>query len=111
MTDDTYNPPTNMISPRDNPLNYRRVQPIGKRKVFGHIHYSDRPHEWGEIEIDDYPPSPEGKKLRNLRVQLGIGLREACRVLGLSAVELGYVERGGAVVDWAAAAKLLRGEP
>ena len=103
-----------MIIPRDNPLNYRRVEPIGKRKIFAHIHHADRPHEWGEIEIDDYPPSPEGKKLRDLRVQLGIGLREASRLLGLTAVQLSSVERGGAVLDWTEAAKVLRnsrGEP
>lgn len=89
-------------------LNYRAVQPIGKRKAFGHVHYADKPHEWGEIEIDDYPPSPEGEKLRGLRLRLGMGLREAAHALGLTAVQLSNVERGGAVVDWAEAANALR---
>lgn len=67
------------------------VTPIGKRTMVT-FH--------GDYEVDAFPPSPRGRALRDLRVELGQGLRETARALGLSAVQLSDLERGRATTDW-----------
>lgn len=79
------------------------VEPIGKC-VAVTLH--------GDFEMDQYPPSPRGVALRRLRVGLELGLREASRKLGISAVNLSRLEMGKATCDWKSARELLlRGEP
>lgn len=89
------------------------VEPIGKRTTFAHVNRGDQPHYFGFIEIDAYPPHPRGTALRDLRVAAGVGLREASKRLGLSAVDLSGVEMGSKTFTdeamWGAAEALLRG--
>lgn len=75
--------------------NLRRVDPIGKAKVFGHAITAGH-CAWGEFEIDDYPEDArrEGDRFREARVALRLGLRAASGRLGITVVELCAVERG-----------------
>jgi hypothetical protein len=68
-------------------LHTRAVLPVGKE---AHTHLCTG----REIEMDKYPESPTGDLMRDLRVTLGIGLRDAARLLGLQAVELSGLEMG-----------------
>lgn len=90
---------------------YRLVPPCGMKSSIGHANTgpdSSR-HAWGEIQIPDYPPSPRGRALKNLRTRLGLTLREASRRLGLRVVEYSRLEYGAAVVDnWDEAERILR---
>jgi hypothetical protein len=88
----------------------RKVEPIGTRTVYGHQNRGDQPHVWGPIDLPEYPPSPNGARLRARRVELDLSLREAARVLGFSAVELNGLERGShATDDWDALLAALEG--
>lgn len=91
-------------------IGYQPVAPIGKRKVWGHQNMGDQPHVWGEIEIDDYPESAEGRALSDFRRTRRIGLREASAKLGVSAVHLSNLERGAAVCNWEIVRGLLAAE-
>lgn len=73
------------------PLVLTPVAPIGKR-IMATFH--------GRYEVDDYPPSPRGRAVRDLRVELGLGLRDTAMALGLTAVQLSDLERGRATTDW-----------
>ena len=68
-----------------------KVNPIGEHNgtaiVGGHLR---------EVPLPTYPPSPDGKRLREKRIAVGLSLREAAIVLGLSAVDLSMLERGAA---------------
>lgn len=68
-----------------------KVNPIGEHNgtafIGGHLR---------EVPLPTYPPSPDGKRLRNRRVALGLSLREAAIALGVRAVELSELERGAA---------------
>lgn len=90
-------------------IGYRPVEPVGKRTAFGHQNMGDRPHVWGEIELDAYPESKEGRALRDFRTARQIGLREASAKLGISAVHLSNLERGAATCDWETVRTLLCG--
>ncbi len=57
-----------------------------------------------------YPQSEPAMKLRELRCRLGIPLRGAACIVGLSAVRYGELERGQWDTDWNLAEQLLRGE-
>lgn len=76
-----------------------KVKPTGTRKAFGHIHYTSRPHEWGEFEMPTYPPSPMGERLRDERQRRDFGLRETARALGLRAEQVSGLEHGRYTVD------------
>jgi hypothetical protein len=91
-------------------IGYQPVAPIGKRKVFGHQNMGDKPHVWGEFEIDDFPSSPEGRALRDFCIARDIGLRKASALLGISAVHLSNLHRGAATCNWEFVRKLLEGE-
>lgn len=90
---------------------YRLVHPCGMKSSVGHANTgpdSSR-HHWAEIQIPDYPPSPRGRALKNLRTRLGLSLREAARRFDLRVVEYSRLEYGAAVVDdWDEAERLLR---
>lgn len=64
----------------------------------------------GARAIPSYPPSPRGARLRDLRLSLRMGLREAAARLGLSTIEYSRLEYGAAVCDWKAAERSLRDE-
>ncbi len=84
------------------------VDAIGRETARGFGRRSDGTpiYEW---EIDIFPPSPNGKKLRDLRKELDIGLREAAKALGISATELSSLERGGATCgEWEELFQVLR---
>jgi hypothetical protein len=61
-----------------------------------------------EIEVLDYPPSPDGERLRALRQSLDLSLRDACQRLGLRPSELSSLEHGRATTDWAEVERRLR---
>ncbi len=56
-----------------------------------------------------YPPSWGTWKLRNLRVSLGLSLRDAAMLLGIEPVEVSDLECGKASTDWRIVEALLRG--
>lgn len=91
-------------------IGYQPVAPIGKRTVYGHQNMGDQPHVWGEFEIDDYPENCEGRALRDFCTERDIGLREAARRLGISAVHMSNIHRGAATCDWELVRSLLAGE-
>lgn len=81
-------------------LDYRDVAPIGKRKTWGHLNMGDKPHVWGEFELNEYPPSPEGEALSDFRRALGMYLGQAGDVLGLRPSQISNLERGAATCNW-----------
>jgi len=81
-------------------VGYRPVEPIGKRVVYGHQNMGDQPHVWGEMEINDYPESKNGRALRDFRTARQVGLGEAAKKLGISVVHLSKIEHGAATCDW-----------
>jgi hypothetical protein len=88
-------------------LKITRLEPTGTRTVHGFGHGPDGSpvYEWQEPE---YPPSPRGEQLRELRLSLRIGLRQACRHADVKAIEWSGLERGWAVADFDEAERLLR---
>lgn len=76
-------------------LAIRAVDPIGTRTAHGFACRADGTviNEWTEKV---YPPSPCGERLRRVRVDLGVGLRDAARVLELRADVLSALEVGRA---------------
>lgn len=60
-----------------------------------------------EVAVPVYPPSPMGRKLRDLRLALGLNLRAAAARLGISASDLSALERGSATCAWAEAERML----
>lgn len=88
------------------PLIITPVAPIGRsiHLGFGHLADGSPVYAW---EADDYPPSPEGKSLRDERRRLDMGLRQAAKALGISAAQLSSLETGQATCDWEVARKML----
>lgn len=76
-------------------LHLRAVTPIGQKQGYG---FACGPNGGGLalLTTDEYPPHPTGQLVRDLRVTLGIALRDASKALGLTAVELSSLERGSA---------------
>lgn len=91
-------------------LRYEPIAPIGTETVYCHQNTGDEPHLWGALELPTYPPSPEGEALQELRMQLGLGVRDAAHALGLSVVEYCNLERGRARCDWSIVGGLLIGQ-
>ena len=83
------------------------VAPTGKRLVYGHIAHANKPHEWGPIEVDDYPPSPRGDVLRMLRLDHAtLTRRQVCDALGIDPADSSALETGRLTLaddDWTAA--------
>ena len=83
------------------------VAPTGKRTVYGHIAHADKPHEWGPIEADDYPASPNGDVLRMLRFDHAtLTRRQVCDVLGIDPADSSALENGRLTLsddEWAQA--------
>lgn len=75
-----------------------RVDPIGTRTSAGFWDGVDEAGNdvggFGPLELPEYPPNPNGKRLREARVGAGCSLREAARRMGLRPVELSGIERG-----------------
>lgn len=46
------------------------------------------------VHVPVYPPHPRGERLRAKRKEWKIGLREAAKLLGMSAADLSHVESG-----------------
>lgn len=87
------------------------VDAIGRETVCGFGRKSDGTsfYEW---EVDVFPTSPNGKKLRELRKDRDIGLRDAAKALGISATELSSLERGSATcAEWEELFQALREVP
>jgi hypothetical protein len=82
------------------------VDPIGTQRTWAFVN----PGGLEEIEMAVYPEATrvEGERLRVARVEMGIGLREASKRLGLSAVDLSRVERGAMTCDIDEVIRILR---
>lgn len=84
------------------------VVPIGIRQTLAFVDYTPEARARGmrnglqPIGVPEYPPHPRGRALRDLRVDLGLGLRQATAMLGLTAVELSALERGASTLEPAA---------
>lgn len=62
-----------------------------------------------QYEVPAYPPAPpEAVRLRALRRELGLGLRDAVRAWGVRPVEASGLEHGQYTCDWAEAERRLR---
>lgn len=88
------------------------VAPIGTHRSAAFV---CGPHTSGlrEIEEPTYPPSPRGDALRELRAREGahVTIREAARLLGISAVDVSALELGRATLsdeDWDEAERRIR---
>lgn len=84
-----------------NTLILRQVHPTGSVRV--------RTLHGVVSVIDEYPDTPSGKALRARRHELSLTLREAAKLLGLTATELSRLEVGSAVTDWKLAMTKLNG--
>lgn len=84
---------------------YRLIPSNGTKEVL-----ASTGERGGWKEIPSYPPSPRGLRLRDVRLDLRMGLREAAQRLGLTAVEYGRLEYGAAECDWNEAELALRTE-
>jgi DNA-binding transcriptional regulator YiaG len=86
------------------------VAPIGKRKSVALVKPSTGPCMLREIELDEYPPSPDGERFREARHAADLSLRECARELGLRPSEVSDLENGRAVPadGWDAVITVLR---
>lgn len=88
-----------------------RVESTGLRQTTALV-CTARGCEVQPVTLDTYPPSPRGERLRALRVELGLGLREAARALGVKASELSGLEFGRARLadeaEWDRAEAMIR---
>lgn len=76
------------------------VAPIGARKAMAFVEHVDESLSGlHEVELPIYPDSPHGRKLRELRIRHGVGLRYCSELLGLTAVEVSGLERGSHTTD------------
>lgn len=91
-----------------------KVEPIGTRKTFAHVHHADQDkHGFQWIDWPVYPREHQeaGQELRERRVDLDLSLREAADRLGIKPVELSGIERGeGYTCDVNEAIRLLGDE-
>jgi DNA-binding XRE family transcriptional regulator len=71
----------------------KEAVPIRKRRALVHLHFASKPHEFREIEEDVYDDAL-GVQFRNKRKELGLTLRAASKLLGISAVVISDIERG-----------------
>lgn len=68
---------------------------VGTKRSLVHLnHGPDKPHTWEFMTIPVYPDSPDGKKLREVRIAKNITLRQAAKRLGISVTECSQLERG-----------------
>jgi hypothetical protein len=89
-------------------IGYKRVEPIGKRKTFGHVNRGDLPHVWGEFEVNEYPDSWDGQRLRALRRELELTLGEAAICLDIGVAQFSALEYGSATCNWFVVHEVLR---
>ena len=91
-------------------VSFLPVEPIGERTARGFQCRSDGStvHEWSEPA---YPPHPHGAHLRETRLRLDLGIREAATVLEIRSSELSALENGRATLadeqQWVALESLL----
>lgn len=89
-----------------------RVAPIGTTEATALVCSRPGRSQMMTHELPVYPASPEGQELRRIRIELGISIRQAAELLGISAVMLGQLERGASRYkyqsDWSAARVALR---
>lgn len=80
------------------PIRFHAVAPIGERTIPASVIICQRGAAGPPRDVRErvYPPSPAGDRLREQRIALALGLREAARELGLSARELSDLEWGRA---------------
>lgn len=89
------------------------VAPIGKRTTFAHVAYANKPHEWGPVEIDEYPPlDPRATELTRLRLDHPtLQRRPVANTLGISPADHSALENGRVTLsdeEWAWALWVVR---
>lgn len=71
----------------------KETKPIGQHRSIVHLHFRDKPHEFREMDVDDYD-DVAGEKFRIRRKELGLTLRTVAALLRVSAVVISEIERG-----------------
>lgn len=90
------------------------VQPIGTEKHRALAQKYERGrgryHEWVELDMPVFPPDEvaRGKRLRDLRMELDLTLRDAALAFGLRAGMTSELEHGGLTCDMDDAERRLR---
>jgi len=85
-------------------LQLEMVEPIGMRRTQAFVnrgHADDGTpigHSFEEIDMPMYPDDARlaGRELREIRVALGLSLRDAARAIGISVAQVSDIERGRA---------------
>lgn len=72
----------------------QRLKQIGTHECPAFVEHKDGSGSFEILKVPTYEPSPEGKRLRELRCKLHLTLRQAAEALGCSVVEVGELERG-----------------
>lgn len=93
------------------PLALRDVEPASYAQVNAFRDYADGTGDFGPVRIPVYPRSENGARLREERRAAGLLSHEVAPLLGLSAVDVIYLEQGVRTMsdeDWARAFEALR---
>lgn len=89
----------------------RVVEAVGSRKSTAFVDYADRSKSGVEqVEVPVYPSSPDGERLRAVRIERELGLRETAEGLGIRPSELSGLEMGRLSCDWPQLMAALRDE-
>lgn len=88
-------------------LKLEPVEPVGTRRSHAFVnrgHADDGSpinHSYEEIEMPVYPEDAvrEGREVREIRLMLGMSLRDMSRRLGISMTQVSELERGAARCD------------
>lgn len=76
-------------------IKIERIRPIGTRLEYGFTHNSVDMASFGVIEVPVYPPREAGAtEARKARMEAGLFVRDAAAALGLSVLDMSYLERG-----------------
>lgn len=90
---------------------FYNVAPIGDTNIRGSI-VNCRSYRVGHTRVAVYPPSPNGARLRELRISLGFSLRQAAIAMELRSCDLSDLEMGrkglSVLSDWTDAEARLR---
>lgn len=80
-------------------ITIQRLEATGTETFSGFVSRSDLPEGkscgWGSFDRPRYPSPPDpaqGSRLRDARVELGLGLRDGARAAGWTPVELSSIE-------------------
>ncbi len=80
------------------------VSPIGTRRTGAFVECADKNESgYRVVNWSEYPPSPRGDAVRELRLRTPLSMGSAARRFGVSVVQWSWLERGGVTLsdaDW-----------